>query len=109
LSNTTENNRFEDISSSTPKERLNLSAKAYSEGAFKNIDKVIKAIAVIVAVCIFLLFAAVAAVLFLFDSIFLILSIGLLIFGIILSLITMYLIYGIGHIISQNKEILKRL
>ncbi len=105
----TDRTYFEDINSSTSRDRLNLSPKAYSEGAFRNIDKVIKAISVIVAISIFLLFAAVAAVLYIFDSIFLILSIGLLIFGIILSLITMYLIFGIGHIISQNKEILRRL
>ena len=109
MKNIEQNTTFEDIRSSTPRRMPDFSAKAYSEGAFKNIDKVIKAIAVIVAVCILLLFAAVAAVLVLLDKIFLILSIGILVFGIILSLIFMYLIFGLGHIITQNKEILRRL
>lgn len=99
---------FEDISSSSP-QKIDLTAKKYADGAFKNIDKIVKAISFIVSISIFLVFAAVAAVLFLFDSIFLILSVGLVIFGAVLSLITLFLIYGMGHILTQNKEILKRL
>ncbi len=100
---------FEDISSSTSNKKIDLKATAYSEGAYKNIDKVVKAIAYIVSVCTFLIFAAIAVVLVIFDSIFLILSMGLIIFGVSLSLILLFLIYAIGHIISQNREILKRL
>ena len=107
---------FEDISSSTPadkrKKQLKKAVKAvdsYGEGAARNIDKVIKAISFIVAIGIFLLFAAVAVVLYLLDEMFTIVAIGVLVLGIVISLITLFIIYGIGHIITQNKEILKRL
>ena len=99
---------FEDISSSSPK-KVDLSAQKYADGAFKNIDKIVKAISFMVALGILLVFVAVAAVLVMFDTIFLILSIGLVILGVIIALITLFLIYGMGHILTQNKEILKRL
>lgn len=100
---------FEDISSSSTKRKRDTAASEYAEGAFKNIDKVIKAISFLLSIATLLFFIAVAVVLFLFDSVFLILSIGILIFGILLSLIILFLIYGLGHMITQNKEILKRL
>ena len=100
---------FEDISSSSSKMKRDTAASQYAEGAFKNIDKVIKAISFLLSIGTLLFFIAVAVILVLFDSIFLILAIGILIFGILLSLIMLFLIYGLGHIITQNKEILKRL
>ncbi|MBR7132601.1 MAG: hypothetical protein IKD04_03630 [Clostridia bacterium] len=106
---------FEDISSSAkPAKRAKKVKKespvsAYANIGAKNIDKVIKAIAFIVAISILLLFVAVAAVLFLLDDIFMIVSVGLVILGVIVALITLFLIYGLGHIITQNNEILKRL
>ena len=100
---------FEDISSSSPYSKKKSAADVYAEGAFKNIDKVIKAISFLISIGTFLIFAGIALVLALFDSVFIILSIGLAIFGILFSLILLFLIYGLGHIITQNKEILKRL
>ena len=107
---------FEDISSSSPadkrKKKIKKAVKAvdnYGDGAARNIDKVIKAISFIVAIGIFLLFAAIAAVLYLLDPMFTIVAIGVLVFGVVFSLIFLFLIYGLGHIITQNKEILKRL
>lgn len=101
---------FEDIkSSSNQKKRKPNTVDAYAEGAFKNIDKVIKVISFLVSIATFLIFAGVAVLLALFDPIFTVLSIGIAIFGIILSLILLFLIYGLGHIITQNNEILKRL
>ena len=115
--NNTENDFvFEDISSSSPadkrKRQLKKAVKAvdnYGEGAARNIDKVIKAISFVVAIGVFLLFAAVAVVLYLLDSLFTVVAIGVLVLGIVISLIILFLIYGLGHIITQNKEILKRL
>jgi hypothetical protein len=107
---------FEDISSSSPadkrKKQLKKAVKAvdnYGDGAARNIDKVIKAISFIVAIGVFLVFAAIAAVLYLLDPMFTIVAIGVLVLGVVFALIFLFLIYGLGHIITQNKEILKRL
>ena len=106
---------FEDISSSTPahkyKEKVEKAVKAvddYGEGAFKHIDKIIKVISFIVAIGVFLVFAAGAVVLYMLDKVFMLIALGVLILGVIFALISLFIIYGIGHIITQNKEILKR-
>ena len=114
--NTNEELIFEDISSSTPADRRKKAVKKavkavnnYGEGAFKNIDKIIKAISFIVAIGVFLLFGAIAAVLYMLDKIFIPIAIGVLALGLIFALIALFLIFGLGHIISQNKELLKRI
>lgn len=106
---------FEDISSSTPmdkaKKKVEKAVKVvddYGEGAFKHIDKIIKVISFIVAFGVLLVFAAGAVVLYMLDKVFMLVAVGVLILGVILSLISLFLIYAIGHIISQNKELLKR-
>ena len=103
---------FEDISSSTlPKTKSSLKAvtENYGNGVFKHLDKIIKAISFIVALMILLVFAAVAAVLIMLDKIFAIVAVGVFIVGIVLSIIVLFLIYAVGHLISQNNEIIKRL
>ena len=103
---------FEDISSSTtPKSKNSLKAvtENYGNGVFKNLDKIIKAISFIVAIGILLIFAAVAVVLVMLDKIFAVVSVAVFIVGIIIALISLFLIYAIGHLISQNNEIIKRL
>ncbi len=119
--NNTENNNqdvaftFEDISSSTPvdkaKKKVEKAIKVvddYGEGAFKNIDKIIKVISFIVAVGIFLLFAAIAVVLYMLDKVFMLIAVGVLVLGVVFALIALFIIFGIGHIITQNKQLLKR-
>lgn len=103
---------FEDISSSTlPKTKSSLKAvtENYGNGVFKHLDKIIKAISFIVALMILLVFAAVAAVLVMLDKIFAIVAVGVFIVGIMLSIIILFLIYAVGHLISQNNEIIRRL
>lgn len=103
---------FEDISSSTvPAGRKSLKsvADSYGNGVFKHLDKIIKVIAFVVSLLIFLVFAAVAAVLFMLDKIFTVVAVGVLIAGIMLALMLLFLIYAIGHLISQNNEIMRRL
>ena len=103
---------FEDISSSsTPKSKnsLRTATENYGNGVFKNLDKIIKAISFIVAIGILLIFAAVAVVLVMLDKIFAVVSVAVFIVGIILALISLFLIYAIGHLISQNNEIMKHL
>ena len=103
---------FEDISSSTlPKTKSSLKAvtENYGNGVFRHRDKIIKAISFIVALMILLVFAAVAAVLIMLDKIFAIVAVGVFIVGIVLSIIILFLIYAVGHLISQNNEIIRRL
>ena len=103
---------FEDISSSsTPKSKnsLRTATENYGNGVFKNLDKIIKAISFIVAIGILLIFAAVAVVLVMLDKIFAVVSVAVFIVGIILALISLFLLYAIGHLISQNNEIMKHL
>ena len=103
---------FEDISSSSlPKTKSSLKAVSqnYGNGVFKHLDKIIKAISFIVSIGILLMFAAVAAVLVMLDKIFAVVAVAVFIVGIILSLMVLFLIYAVGHLISQNNEILKRL
>lgn len=103
---------FEDISSSSlPKTKSSLKAVSqnYGNGVFKHLDKIIKAISFIVSLGILLMFAAVAAVLVMLDKIFAVVAMAVLIVGIILSLMVLFLIYAVGHLISQNNEIIKRL
>lgn len=117
---------FEDISSSSPASvskaikqtgeatkyavrATKNAADVYGNTAFKNIDKGIKFIAFFISITFFLLFLAGAVVVYFFDKTLILVSALLLVAGCVISLIFLYLIYGLGHIISQNKEILRRL
>ncbi len=111
---------YEDISSSSNAElkKVGKFAKvkkvlalisAKIDNLMKRIDKVIKIISFVVAIGIFLVFAALAAVLILIDSFFILIAIGVLILGTVFALISLFLIYGLGHLISQNNEILEKL
>ncbi len=109
-----ENNmEFEDIrSSSTPtpkKESIRYAAQNYGNGVARHLDKVIKAISFIVALCVLLIFVVGALILVKLDKIFSIVALCVLIVGILLALIILFLIYAIGHLISQNNEIIRRL
>lgn len=84
-------------------------ADDYGEHSLKNIDGMIKLIAFVVSIGVALLFLAVAAVVFILDKTLFFLSALILLFGFAVALISLYLIYGLGLSISQNKEILRRL
>lgn len=108
----TDSSDYEDISSFTGKERSASPKKIatkYGNGIFKNISGIIKVIAFLISIFVLLLFGAVAVFLAVMDSFFIPISIGIFIVGIILSAISLFLIYGTGHIIAQNDEILRRL
>ena len=102
---------FEDISSSSKSQKAGLrkSANDYGNGAIKHLDKVIKAISFIVALMIAAIFFIIAAVVVTLDASFKFIGLAIVIVGIILALICLFLIYGLGHIITQNKQILRRL
>ncbi len=109
--NTKEDFVFEDISSTSPsfKNEMISAANDYGNGALRHLDKIIKAISFIIAIIILLMFFAIAAVLVMLDKSFTVIAIGVVVIGLILSLIALFLIYGIGHIITQNNKILRRL
>lgn len=71
-----------------------------------NIDKIIKIISFVISIAILLAFIAVAVVLVLVDEIFMIVSVAVLILGLIISLINLFILYGMGHILTQNEKII---
>ena len=81
----------------------------YGEFSFKNIAGMIKLIAFVVSIGVALLFLVAAAIVFILDKTLFFLSALILLFGFVVALISLYLIYGLGLLISQNKEILRRL
>ena len=85
------------------------SVDKYGNAGVTNIDKIIKAIAFVVAIAVLLLFLAAAVILFVLDKMFMILSAVIIAIGIVIALISLFLIYGLGQIISQNNEIIKKL
>ena len=85
------------------------SVDKYGSAGITNIDKIIKAIAFVVSIAVLLLFVAAAVILFILDKMFMILSAVIIAIGIVIALISLFLIYGLGQIISQNNEILKKL
>ena len=107
------NDFYEDISSSStpiaPKRTFKSVTVSYENGIFKNIGKIIKALAFIVSIGIFVLAAVLAAALIMLDKFFIVVAIGVIIIGAVLAAIALFLIYGMGHIITQNDEILRRL
>ncbi len=74
-----------------------------------NIDKIIKIISFVISVAILLAFIAVAVVLVLVDEIFMVVSVAVLILGLIISLINLFILYGMGHILTQNEKIIEYL
>jgi len=111
---------YEDISSHSPNfvrdtakktgKAVKKATDSYGNGAFKNIDKIIKVIAFVLCLSNLAIFAGAAAFLYFFiDKSFLLYSALILLVGIAVSIVILYLVFGLGHIISLNKEILKKL
>ena len=99
-----------DIVSSSPKaKKKSHPVEAYGKGIFKSLGTIIKAIAFLVAFAVLAVFLLAAYLLFTKDALFAAISIGIVITGIVIATIIMFLIFGLGHVICQNNEILKRL
>ena len=108
---------MEDISSHSPKQlkkdrkktkKRNLAA-AYGNGIFKRLGNIIKAISFLIAFAILGVCLLAAFFLFSKDKFFTAIAIGIALLGVVIATITMFLIYGIGHVICQNNEILREL
>ncbi len=105
---------FVDISSSSgkkPKMEIDFGeyTEKYGNGIFKNLGNIIKVIAFVICFTMIAITFVGAFFLFSFDSFFIAIAVGVIILGTIISLITLFLIYGLGHVICQNNEILARL
>ena len=81
----------------------------YSNGIFNSLGTLIKGISFVVAFAILIIFILVAFLMLSSDMNFMGLAICIVLVGIIVAAIFMFLIFGLGHLITQNDEILKLL
>ena len=81
----------------------------YGKFLYKNLSKTIKFIAYVVALITLAIGIVVTVIVAKSHSGFLAIGIGLFLAFAVIAFIEFFLIYGIGHIIDQNNEILKRL
>lgn len=106
---------FEDIrsSSGTPPQRavrqVKRSAELYGNGIFKHLGSIIKAISFMVAFGILGIALFVGYFLYSKDHTAIVISLCIVIAGLVFALITMFLIFGLGHVICQNNEIMRRI
>ncbi len=107
---------YEDITSNSPtasnKEKAKKIAKPivkYADGIFKHLGNVIKAIGFLIGFGIFGVCLFLGYYLYSKDPTFKLVSLAIITAGIVLGMIIMFLIFGLGHIICQNNEILRRL
>ncbi len=89
--------------------KKNLFSRSADFFRINNIDNIVKVIAFVISIAILLAFIALSVLLVIFDQIFMIISVAVLIIGLIISLITLFILYGMGHILTQNKEIIAHL
>lgn len=92
-----------------PKQKPNLLTRITDSFRISNIDKIVKIISFIVSIAVLLAFIAVAVLLYFIDTIFLVVSVAILILGLVISLINLFILYGMGHILTQNGEIIELL
>ena len=83
--------------------------RKYSDGIFNSLGTVIKGISFVVAFAVLIVFILIAFLMLSSDMNFMGLAIGIVLVGIIVAAIFMFLIFGLGHLIAQNDEILKLL
>ena len=81
----------------------------YGKGIFKSLGTIVKAISFLIAFAVHAVYLFAAYLLYSRDPLFASIAIGIVIAGVIISTIIMFLIFGYGHIICQNNEILRRL
>ena len=106
--------QMEDIISVSPKsakqkKKSTRPVYRYGKGIFKSLGTIIKAVAFLIAFAVLAVFLLAAFLLYSRDPLFASIALGIVIAGVIVSTIIMFLIFGYGHIICQNNEILRRL
>ena len=101
---------MEDISSTSAEYRAKKDPiDAYGKSMFKNLGNIIKAIAFILGFGVISLSLLLAFFLFSKSLLSLFISLAVILIGTLFAAVLFFPIYGIGHIIHQNEQILKRL
>lgn len=81
----------------------------YGKFIYRNLGKVIKFIAYVIAILTFVAGLAFVFLIGLKNVKYIVISLAVVLVSAALALIGFFIIYGIGHVIDQNNEILKRL
>lgn len=106
--NTNPTPEIEDISSTSEEFRAKENpVMAYGDGLYKNLGNVIKVISFVISFAIIILGFIIAFFLFSKTSFSIILSLAAIIIFTIIAACVFFPIFGIGHILCQNNEILK--
>ncbi len=101
---------MEDISSTSVEYRARKNpVLAYTSGLYKNLGNVIKAIAFIIAFAILIVGFVIAFFLFSKTSFSIALSLAAIIIFTVIAACVFFPLFGLGHILCQNNEILKML
>lgn len=100
---------MEDISSKSKKFKLKDPVDVYGKLVYNRIGKIIKVIAYIVAILTVIAGVGVALLIFKRQAAFIAISFAVVLIFAVLGAIEFFIIYGLGHVIEQNNEILKRL
>ncbi len=101
---------MEDISSTSMEFRAKKNpVLAYTSGLYKNLGNVIKAIAFVLAFLMIAIGFVIAFFLFTKTAFSVLLGIAAILVFTILAAVIFFPIFGLGHILCQNNEILKML
>ncbi len=102
--------KMEDISSMSANHpsTKNL-VSAYTTGLYKNLGNIIKIIAFILAFIMIIIGFIVAFILFTKSALSIVTSLAAIVICTVLAAIIFFPIFGLGHILCQNNEILKML
>lgn len=110
-----QNNEFmEDISSTSKKKlKLNIELKdpvdLYGKLIYNNLGRTLKVIAYIVAIVTIIMGLGGAALVFKAQATYIALSFATVLLFTAVAAVEFFIIYGLGHTIEQNNEILKKL
>lgn len=108
--NTNQVTEMEDISSTSEEFRAKKNpVMAYSNGLYKNLGNVIKVISFVVGFAIIILSLIIAFLLINKTAFGIMLALAVIIFGTIAAACVFFPLFGLGHILCQNNEILKKL
>lgn len=106
----TPNNDMEDITSNSTGNHAKMNPLVvFGKNMFENLSNVIKIIAFVLGFGIIALSILLAFFLFSKSLLSLFISLAIIIVGTLFAAALFFPIYGIGHIIEQNEEILKKL
>lgn len=104
-----------DISSTTSGNRPTVNKsrpqpiKAYGNGISRHLGVIIKIISFIIAFACLAIGGVLALLLYRLDGFFASIALAIFILSAVIATISLFVFYGIGHVICQNNEILRRL